>query len=112
MTLRAEALPCTVDRAAVMYGPIVLVGALGRQGITPGSDLHVNERTIGSVLNEAIEVPELSGELAQIVKKIKTTASPLTFKTDGLGRPSDVDLVPYYRIAHERYNMYWKLASE
>src|SRR5262249_35452053 len=64
MTLRVEALPGTTDRAAILSGPIVLVGALGKQGISPGADLHVNERTIGSVLNDAIDVPELVGELA------------------------------------------------
>jgi hypothetical protein len=110
--LRAEALPGATDQAAVLYGPIVLVGELGNQGIAPGADLHVNERTIGNVLNEAVEVPTLSGELSRIVEKIKPAESPLTFKTEGLGRPRDVNLVPYFRVAHQRYNMYWKLASD
>jgi DUF1680 family protein len=111
MTLRTEILPGTTNLLAVMYGPILLVGALGKQGIAPGADLHANERTIGEVLNEAVDVPVLVGDVSRIVEKINTTESPLTFRTEGLGRPSDVTLVPYYRVAHERYNMYWKVVS-
>ena len=111
MTLRTEVLPGSTDLAAVVYGPIVLVGTLGKQGIAPGADLHVNERTIGEVLNEAVEVPVLVGDVSRIVEKIKPTESPLTFKTEGLGRPAEVTLVPYYRMAHERYNMYWKVVN-
>ena len=33
---------------------------------------------------------------------------PLIFRTRG--RPHEVELVPYYRLAKERYNLYWKLA--
>ena len=32
-----------------------------------------------------------------------------TFETVGLGRPTDVQLAPFYRLAHERYNFYWKV---
>jgi len=108
MALRMELLPGTTDTAAVVYGPIVLVGALGHE-VKPGDDLHVNERTIGSVFNEPVEVPTFVGELADIPRKIKLSGAPLTFKTDGTGRPGDVTLIPYYKMAHQRYNMYWKI---
>ena len=110
MTLHMELLPGTTDTAAVLYGPIVLVGALGK-AVKPGEDLHINERTIGSVFNEPIEVPTLAGELAKIPDKIKPADAPLTFKTDGIGRPSDVTLIPYFRTAHQHYNMYWKIQA-
>jgi DUF1680 family protein len=110
MTLRMELLPGTTDTAAVVYGPIVLVGALGDE-FKPGEDLHINERTIGSVFNQPIEVPTFAGELVEIPKKIKPTGIPLTFKTESVGRPNDVTLIPYYRMAHQRYTMYWKIQS-
>ncbi len=110
MTLRMELLPGTTDTAAVVYGPIVLVGALGHE-VKPGEDLHINERTIGSVLNEPIDVPRFVGALADIPAKIKPTGAPLTFKTEGVGRPSEVTLVPYYKMAHQHYNMYWKIEN-
>ena len=110
MTVRTELLPGTSDTVAVAFGPIVLVGALGHE-VKPGDDLHVNERTIGSVLNEDIDVPTFIGELAAIPGKIKPGGAPLTFKTDGLARPADVTLIPYYKTAHRHYNMYWKIQS-
>jgi DUF1680 family protein len=110
MTLRMELLPGTTDTAAVVYGPIVLVGALGHE-VKPGDDLHVNERTIGSVFNEPIEVPTFSSEPAGIPAKIKPAGTPLKFKTAGIGRPDEVTLIPYYKMAHQHYNMYWKIGS-
>ncbi len=110
MALRMELLPGTTDTAAVVYGPIVLVGALGHE-VKPGDDLHVNERTIGSVFNEPIDVPTFAGEPAGIPGKIKPAGAPLTFRTEGVGRPGDVTLIPYYRMAHQHYNMYWKIQN-
>lgn len=110
MTVRTELLPGTTDTAAVVYGPLVLVGALGHE-VKPGEDLHVNERTIGSVFNEPIDVPTFAGDLSGITAKIKPSGDPLTFKTDGLGHPGDVALIPYYKMAHQHYNMYWKIQN-
>ena len=110
MTLRTEPLPGHLDVVAILYGPIVLAGRLGRKGLTPGADIIVNERTYGDVLNDEVEVPVLKGDAQEIIKQIKpSAASALTFHTTGIGRPRDVSLVPYYRIAHERYNLYWKV---
>ena len=49
--------------------------------------------------------------MTKMAARIKPTNSPLRFKTEGLGRPMDVTLVPYYLIAHERYNLYWKVVG-
>ncbi len=110
MALGMEPLHASTNHAAVVYGPIVLAGALGKKG-PPGADLHVNERTIGEPFNDPIEVPVLVGDLANMAARIKPTSSPLTFRTDGLGRPAEVTLVPYYRIAHEHYNLYWRIVG-
>jgi hypothetical protein len=108
MELRMELLPATTDTAAVTYGPVVLVGDLGHE-VKPGENLHVNERTIGSVFNDPITVPTLVGDVAGIPKKIKRSDTPLTFTTDGIGSPDQVRLVPYYKMAQRHYNMYWKI---
>jgi uncharacterized protein len=110
MALRMEPLHGSPSHAAVVYGPIVLAGALGHP-VAPRADLHVNERTIGEPFNDPIEVPVLVGDPAKMAGKIKPTDSPLTFRTDGLGRPAEVTLVPYYRIAHEHYNLYWRIVG-
>jgi DUF1680 family protein len=88
MTLRVEPLPGSPDYVAFLRGPIVLAGRLGREGLAPGNQIIVNERESGSMLNAAIQVPSLR--------------SPEP--------PKDVELAPYYRLAHERYNLYWKVA--
>jgi uncharacterized protein len=110
MRLRTEALPGASDIVAFVYGPIVLAGRLGAEGLTPGSQLIVNERESGSMLNAAIDVPTLSGEPEALLNHMTQDArDPLLFRTRGLGRPRDVELAPFYRLAHERYNLYWKV---
>ena len=115
MTLWTEPLPGHSDVVAILYGPILLAGRLGRKGLTPGADIIINERTYGDVLNDEVDVPTLIGDAQEIVKQIKPSAgSPLTFHAmgiEGIGHPRDVSLMPYYRIAHERYNLYWKVVK-
>ena len=72
----------------------------------------VNERTYGDMLNDEVEVPRLMGDPEKIVNQIRRSAgSALAFQTTGIGDPHDVNLIPYYRVAHERYNLYWKTAK-
>jgi DUF1680 family protein len=113
MTLRTEPLPGAPDLVAIVYGPIVLAGRLGSEGIAPGADIIRNERTIGDVLNTPVDVPVLVGDPRRVVERIERVPGvPLAFRTVGLGRPRDVSLIPYHRIAHERYNLYWQVVSE
>jgi DUF1680 family protein len=116
MSLRTEPLLGHSDLVAFLYGPIVLAGRLGRKGLRPQADIIVSERTYGDVLNDQVEAPVLVGDAQEIVKHIKPSPeSPLTFQASGVtgrvGHPGDVSLIPYYRIAHERYNLYWKVGK-
>jgi len=108
MTLRVERLPGQAEFVAFLYGPIVLAGRLGKKGLTRGSDIIVNERTIGDLLKDEVVVPKLIGSADQIVKKVtQADDGSLNFQTNGVGDPFDVSLIPYFRIAHERYTLYW-----
>ncbi len=61
-------------------------------------------------LNTQVEVPELAGDPATFLGKItKSNDAPLTFTTNGLGRPHDISLIPYWKMAHERHSIYWKM---
>jgi hypothetical protein len=112
MSLRTEPLPGHPDIIAILYGPIVLAGELGRKGLTPGADIIVNERAIGDMLNDEVDVPVLRGDPEETVRQIKpSSSSSLAFHTTGIGHPHEVSLVPYYRVAHERYNLYWKVVE-
>lgn len=109
MTLRAEPLPGVSDIVAFVFGPIVLAGRLGRDGLSPGSQLIVNERLSGTMLNAQLEIPTLGGDAASAVRRMRQDSrDPLIFRTGR--RPHEVELAPYYRLAKERYNLYWKLA--
>jgi len=34
---------------------------------------------------------------------------PMTWRTEGVGKPDEVTLIPYYQLFDERYSVYWKL---
>ena len=76
MSLRVEALPGRPEFVALLYGPIVLAGRLGQKGLKAGSDLIVNERTIGDVLNDSVEVPQFAGDADQLVARVKRSPGP------------------------------------
>src|SRR3569833_1797453 len=81
MQHKLQPLPNAPEFAAVMNGPIVLAGRLGTEGLTPGADLIVNERMSGTMLNVPRDIPPLADS-------------------------SKIELVPWHRIAHERYTLY------
>jgi len=112
MELRAVPLPGNERIVAFVYGPTLLAGALGAEGIPPGSDLIVNERLYGAALNTPFTPPILTGDPAPLVGQAKPAGPPLSFDIPASGSSTNVRLVPYYKIAHERYVTYWKLAPE
>ena len=114
MQLHLEPLPGAPDGpssewAAVMYGPIVLAARLGTQGLTPGSQLIVNERKSGEMLNEAIKIPAWSKPLEELPASLRRTSDEsVTFASTGFDGGRAVEFIPWFRIAHERYNLYWR----
>ncbi|MDQ8203501.1 beta-L-arabinofuranosidase domain-containing protein [Pelagicoccus sp. SDUM812003] len=108
MTLHSEPLPGVDDRVAILYGPIVLAGTHGTNGLPAPfvSDTHLQFRDpepAGSAL-----VSDSDDWLASIEK---VSSSPLVFQTRDLARPFDVTLRPLYAIHHERLTIYWPLLS-
>jgi DUF1680 family protein len=109
MSLRIEALPNSLEHAAVVYGPIVLAGRLGTEGLTPGSQLIVNERESGNMLQADVKVPRWTKPLDDLVANTsRTSPERLEFRTAGFEGGASVELVPWFRLTHERYNLYWK----
>ena len=112
MSMHAEPLPGSPNIVALLYGPIVLAGRLGKKGLAPGTDIIINERTIGDVLKDEVTVPRLRGDVEKVLQQVKrSTDSSLAFRTEKIGDPFDVDLIPYFRMAHERYSMYWRVGE-
>jgi DUF1680 family protein len=110
MHVTAEPLASSPQIFAFTYGPLVLAGALGREGIAPGADVVVNERKFGEYLNTPFEAPRLTGDPAVLARRVRRGSQPLAFTVpDALG--GLVRLKPYHQIAHERYVTYWKTTS-
>jgi DUF1680 family protein len=109
MTLEAVPLPKSPGHAALVYGPVVLAGRMGTQGLAPGAQLIVNERESGNMLDEKIDVPTWPGKFTELVAK--TTRVPgdsLAFRANGFDGARTIDLIPWFRLTHERYNLYWR----
>ena len=109
MEVTAESAPAAPDIVAFTYGPLVLAGAFGREGLAPGSDIVVNERKYGSLQRRAVHAADAgrrSGRRSPAA--VRAGGIPLEF-TILSAEQKPVRLIPYHRIAHERYATYWKI---
>ena len=112
MRVRTEFLPGTINIVAFAYGPIVLAGRLGAEGVLPEAQIIKNERTSGDMLNAGVAVPAVAGEPRALAAKVRpVSGEPLAFETPVVGSTSPVRLAPWYRIAHERYVLYWRVQA-
>ena len=103
-----ERMPAAPDIVAFTYGPLVLAGALGSDGLQPGSDIVVNERKYGSYNDGAFTAPTLAGDPETLLAALRPGDKPLEFTIPAAGGEA-VRLIPYHRVAHERYATYWQL---
>lgn len=111
MDLRTESLPGEPNTVAFFCGPIALAGKLGTQGMEK-LDLYTKQQ-LDLANCPAPEVPVLICEPSNLLKHIEPVPGrSLTFRTKGIGRPEDVTLSPYYRLHHQRLNVYWQCFSE
>jgi hypothetical protein len=47
-----------------------------------------------------------------VLAKVKPVpGAAMKFRTEGIGRPRDVSLAPFYQISDQRYTVYWKVYS-
>ena len=107
MRLHTEPMPDDPAKVAVLYGPLVLAGQLGRAGMTALMPYTGNDQGAYFRVSDP-PVPALVAGPAPITSWLKPVAGqPLTFRTAGVGRPTDVTLKPFYRTAFERYTVYW-----
>jgi hypothetical protein len=113
--VRVEPAPDDPATAAVMYGPIVLAGRLGKEGLT-GSTLRAEPtkpRTVPEYKLDAIAAPELIRASKGPDAGIQAEGMPLEFRAQGRlsGQPRDIRLAPLASIFDERYAVYWKIAQ-
>lgn len=112
MELRLYHAKDDAKKVGILYGPIVLAGALGTESF-PDSDIVDNHTKLHQ--HPLIEVPILVSDEPDIRQWIKPVdGEALTFVTEPVGQPgnSRVRLIPFYALHHQRYTIYWNLLTE
>lgn len=111
MRLHAEAMPDNPNMIAIMYGPMVLAGDLGTEGLESVKRYGPSAPQVGRVKTPTIPVLVAAGANEVTTKIVAEGGRPLQFRTKGLAQPADVTLVPLYRIVDQRYTVYWSVYS-
>jgi DUF1680 family protein len=96
-TLRVEGLPDNRNRAALMWGPLVLAADLGEE--RRGGPLE----TIPSFVTDAQPITEWLQPVTGMVGEFRAVGRGL----DDL--PVDIEFVPFYRLHRREYAIYWDL---
>jgi DUF1680 family protein len=110
MSLRFIAANDNPDLAAVAYGPVLLAGAMGKEGVplqAPyGSDQNdYDEYPVPAGLIH--ELKKMKGGINEMLKPV--AGENLTFITTPGVATSGVRLIPFYKLHHQRYVVYWDL---
>jgi hypothetical protein len=76
-----------------------------------GDDVIVNERSYGDVLKLPMDMPRLALDPTALEQHVQRQTGPqLAFRLRAAQPDTTFELVPFHRIAHERYNLYWQLS--
>ncbi|HUJ31041.1 MAG TPA: beta-L-arabinofuranosidase domain-containing protein [Candidatus Acidoferrum sp.] len=113
MKLHAEPLLGDPTEQAAMYGPIVLAGRLGTNGLT--KEMQYDADQGNTELAPPRAKPEGSSDISvKSPEELESMAwlepvkgQPLTFQT--VGQKDTTTLIPLHRIYGERYATYWKV---
>ena len=123
MSLHVEIMADDPHMQAFLYGPLVLAGDLGAEGLTEahitGPNFRVGAPNVeqnGSPLaatNRVPPIPELTiptfrASSAEPSAWIKHGDRPLAFRTTG--QRTNVELVPLNSIQNRRYAVYWQVS--
>ncbi|BDI32019.1 glycosyl hydrolase [Capsulimonas corticalis] len=120
MHLQSEPLHDSPRQRAILYGPIVLAGDMGREGMDRISD-YVDDQTIDSNF-PAPAAPAMVSNIdwntsTAWTKNIhRAPGSSLAFEARGIGQNTSgqetrIKLIPFSRAQHIRYNVYWDIET-
>ncbi|WP_426334146.1 beta-L-arabinofuranosidase domain-containing protein [Paenibacillus silvae] len=110
MALRKYTARDDVHKVAFLYGPIVLAGALGSEGLP--EDTIIDETALNP---KTAAVPVIWTEEEDVRRWINVVdASKLTFELskEVTSTGEAVKLIPFYAVHHEFYTVYWPLNDE
>jgi DUF1680 family protein len=103
MRFHPAPLPGNVTAQAMMYGPLVLAGLMGRDGLTTDMIYGPTTPARTGKFSDAV-LPHIESPNGQWVEK---TNDPLRFRTSG--QLEAVDLKPLYQVVDERYTVYFQV---
>jgi hypothetical protein len=124
MQLRVEPMPDDPKTQAVLYGPLVLAGDLGNEGLSepliigisaprlrpPGAPPRANQNPNAPRPPSVpqLEIPTFHAAGTDPSSWIKPGDKPLTFHT--IGQEKNVTLVPINTLFDKRYSVYWQVS--
>ena len=108
MSLHVHPMPDDDTLQAIMYGPLVLAGDLGREGLTDemrrGGDNPPD-------MPKPAAAPEFVAESRDPRSWIEPAGkTPLMFRTKGQKR--DIVMLPLNGIVDQRYGVYWRVTPK
>ena len=107
MSVHQSPTPDDKTLVAFVYGPLVLAGKLGSEGLTD-EVTYTAENFFRFPRNKIASTPIFavdSNDATDLIDPVKN--HPLTFRT--VGQEQDVTLVPYHKLFGERYAVYWRV---
>jgi hypothetical protein len=112
MRLHAHPMPDDGSVQAVLYGPLVLAGRMGTEGITPANRRAepTKPRTVPEYKDPS---PPAAPQIRASSDDITSWVAPVAGKTlefTTKGQTSPMTLVPLYRLFDERYVVYWTVS--
>jgi hypothetical protein len=111
MQLRQEPLPGDDSVAAALYGPLVLAADLGAGPTdTPNRVIHSGE-TVPKNLPAASPLPKAAAAPDAKTKQWIQVESAPELRFTAAGEGVKFLMMPMYRIADQRYSVYWQMQS-
>ncbi|MBO0721588.1 MAG: glycoside hydrolase family 127 protein [Blastocatellia bacterium] len=103
--LELEPLPDNKRVAAIMWGPLVLAGDLG-----PERERGGRRGDSGENASKPVDIPVLVAAERPLGDWLKpVSGEPGHFRSDGVGRDRDVEMLPFYRLHRRTYSVYWEM---
>ena len=109
MHVHMAPLPNAPQLAALMYGPLVLAARIDGPALQPGADLVAGNVSYGKTFTEPLEILPLRLGGTGLDGAVRRGTGALAFHLNGPGLGEGDELLPFHRIAHGYYNVYWRL---
>jgi DUF1680 family protein len=101
-SLHLEPLPDNPNRVAILWGPLVLAGKIGADA--------EHKSAPGTQVEDLKAIPVFVAAGRPVAEWLKPVVGrPGVFRSVGVGRDREVELIPFYQLQRQRYAAYWDL---